>query len=127
MNQEEIVSYKEHFKMLLDSIEKPDIIIFLRADIEVLIDRIKKRGRDMESGISKDYLNQLQDLYDSKLLPIIEKEYPEIRLLKYDTDLYNENNILEKICEDLGFKMNIGIDKFEKIIESPNNIKKLEV
>ena len=101
MNAEEVEKYCEMFKFHLNTIDKPDVIVFLRADVDVLLERINKRGRDMESGISKEYLSKLQSLYDETLIPIIEKEYPEILLLKYDTDCYDEEGVVGEISEDL--------------------------
>jgi deoxyadenosine/deoxycytidine kinase len=101
MNAQEILQYCEMFKVHLNTIDKPEVIVFLRADVDVLLDRIKKRGRGMESGISKEYLAKLQTLYDETLIPIIEKEYPEILLLKYDTDTYDEDKVMGEITDDL--------------------------
>ena len=89
------------FENLFDKIEKPDIIIFLRADIDVLLERIKGRSRDMESSIPKEYLESLQEKYDKSFIPIIEKKYPEIRLLKYNTDNYNEEELIKTLRTDL--------------------------
>jgi len=55
MDEKEIAQYIEHFELLLEKIEKPDVIIFLRADVEVLLKRIKNRGREMESNMSHEY------------------------------------------------------------------------
>ena len=101
MVDDEAEKYKSHFESLFDKIEKPDIIIFLRADIEVLLSRIRNRGRDMESSISRDYLESLQEKYDNTFIPIIEKRYPEIKLLKYDTDNYNCEEIMKILKIDL--------------------------
>jgi len=101
MNAQEVKQYCERFQIHLNTIDKPEVIVFLRADVDVLLERIKKRGRGMESGISKEYLSKLQSLYDETLIPIIEKEYPEILLLKYDTDNYDEDKVMWEISEDL--------------------------
>ena len=101
MLDDEAEKYTRHFENLFDKIEKPDIIIFLRADIEVLLKRIKNRDRDMETSIPKEYLESLQEKYDNTFIPIIEKKYPEIRLLKYDTDNYNESEMVKLLSTDL--------------------------
>ena len=101
MLDDEAEKYTRHFENLFDKIEKPDIIVFLRADIEVLLKRIKNRDRDMETSIPKEYLESLQEKYDKTFIPIIEKKYPEIRLLKYDTDNYNEDELVNILSTDL--------------------------
>lgn len=49
-------------------IDPVDIFIFLRADPNTLKERITERGREMEQGISLDYLTSLNHLYENKLL-----------------------------------------------------------
>jgi deoxyadenosine/deoxycytidine kinase len=39
-------------------------LIYLRAPVPVLMERIHNRGRAMESGISADYLSLLDTFYD---------------------------------------------------------------
>jgi deoxyadenosine/deoxycytidine kinase len=42
---------------------KPDLVIYLQAEPEVLLERIRKRGIAMEAGISESYLYRLCDSY----------------------------------------------------------------
>ena len=49
--------------MLKLKLPKPDLIIYLQAPVEKLIDRIKSRAIDYEQGISRDYLNSIIDAY----------------------------------------------------------------
>jgi deoxyadenosine/deoxycytidine kinase len=46
-------------------LRKPDLILYLRADLTTLQQRIAQRGRDYEQSISPDYLAQLATLYES--------------------------------------------------------------
>lgn len=47
---------------------EPDCILYYRAPAEVCLERIRVRGRDEESGITLEYLTQLQALHDEWLL-----------------------------------------------------------
>ncbi len=47
---------------------QPDLILYLRTPAEVCLQRIKERGRVEESGITLDYLLQLERLHDEWLL-----------------------------------------------------------
>jgi deoxyadenosine/deoxycytidine kinase len=49
---------------VVDSLPPPDLLIYLRCPVPVLIERIHNRGRDIESGISADYLKLLESYYD---------------------------------------------------------------
>jgi len=42
-------------------------LIYLKAPVNVLMDRIRKRARNMETGISLDYLSLLDSFYDEWL------------------------------------------------------------
>ncbi len=48
--------------------DQPDLILYLRTPAEVCLQRIKERGRVEESGITVDYLLQLERLHDEWLL-----------------------------------------------------------
>jgi len=41
----------------------PDLVIYLQAKVETLLDRLRRRGNPMEAGISDDYLRALSDAY----------------------------------------------------------------
>ena len=41
----------------------PDLVIYLQASIETLVQRVKRRGNPMEQGIEEDYLRRLSEAY----------------------------------------------------------------
>jgi deoxyadenosine/deoxycytidine kinase len=41
----------------------PDLVIYLQASVEVLVQRVRKRGHVVESGIPEDYLRELSEAY----------------------------------------------------------------
>ena len=57
-------TYKALFENMTSFLVKPDLIIYLKADLNVLLDRIENRKRDYESDIDPDYLSKLNILYD---------------------------------------------------------------
>lgn len=56
---------------LLDGVDPvlrtPDLLVYVQAPVGDLIRRIEVRGRAEEQGVSMDYLNELQELYESFL------------------------------------------------------------
>jgi deoxyadenosine/deoxycytidine kinase len=48
--------------------DEPDVILYLRTPAEVCLQRLRDRGRGEESGITLDYLLQLERLHDDWLL-----------------------------------------------------------
>ncbi len=55
--------YRMLFDIINPSLPKPDIVLYLYAPVEKLMDNIKKRGRDYEKNITPDYLEKIQTAY----------------------------------------------------------------
>ena len=69
-------TYLPHFKMLTNILKPPDIMIYLKANMDTLLYRIRKRSRDMEKDIDAGYLEMLLDQYEEWI-----KEYPHKKLI----------------------------------------------
>jgi deoxyadenosine/deoxycytidine kinase len=67
MNERDYASYKRIFEQVVAGLPTPDLLIYLWAPVDVLIQRIRSRGRDIESGISEDYLSLLESFYEEWL------------------------------------------------------------
>ena len=50
--------------MFAESVPKPDLVVFLQAPTEVLARRVKTRGRPEESGLSEEYLAEVNRAYN---------------------------------------------------------------
>ena len=57
--------YRQIFYIIYGSIPKPDIYVYLHISPERLLENIKKRGRNYEKTITKDYLLKIQNSYFS--------------------------------------------------------------
>lgn len=57
-------SYRELYEVLTGFLPPPDLVVYLRASVETLLCRIKRRGRDYEQEIAPEYLQQLNLLYE---------------------------------------------------------------
>jgi len=64
LNERDHATYHDLYLTLTESIPSPDLIIYLRANTSTLLRRISLRGRDYERGITHEYLQQLNDLYE---------------------------------------------------------------
>jgi len=49
---------------VVSSLPKPDLLIYLKAPVPVLLQRIQIRGRAIEAGIDEAYLTLLDNLYE---------------------------------------------------------------
>ena len=57
-------TYCELYKVLIEFLPPPDLVVYLRASVPTLIKRIAQRGRDYERRITETYLEQLEQLYE---------------------------------------------------------------
>jgi deoxyadenosine/deoxycytidine kinase len=64
LEDDEIALYEAIYKLLVPTIPRPDLVIYLQARPEVLLNRVRKRGVDYERNISLDYLRTLSDAYN---------------------------------------------------------------
>ncbi|MBI3802399.1 MAG: deoxynucleoside kinase [Nitrospirae bacterium] len=64
LREEELVLYEQIYKVLNPHIPKPDLVIFLQAHTEALLDRIEQRGRHYEKEIRPEYLRSLNEAYN---------------------------------------------------------------
>ena len=63
--QRDYDTYWRVYRMVVDHLPPPDLLIYLRAPVNVLLDRIRARGRDIERGITAEYLSLLEGFYDN--------------------------------------------------------------
>ena len=64
LEDDEISLYESIYKLLVSTLHKPDLVIYLQARPEVLLSRVRKRGIAYERNISLDYLRTLSDAYN---------------------------------------------------------------
>ena len=64
MGDRDYAAYQRVYRLVVGGLPAPDLLIYLKAPVKVLIDRIQKRGREMESGVSADYLSLLESFYE---------------------------------------------------------------
>ncbi len=63
LTDDEAKLYRTLFDIINPSLPKPDIILYLYAPVETLMQRIQKRGRDYEKNIQPEYLDKIQNAY----------------------------------------------------------------
>jgi deoxyguanosine kinase len=64
LEDDEVSLYESIYKLLVSTLPKPDLVIYLQARPEVLLSRVRKRGIAYERNISLDYLRTLSDAYN---------------------------------------------------------------
>jgi deoxyadenosine/deoxycytidine kinase len=64
LNDHELSLYEQIYKMLEPKIVRPDLVIFLQADTETILRRIKQRARPFEKDVNRDYIEAVNDAYN---------------------------------------------------------------
>lgn len=64
MTERDFRVYHDLFHMMVNSLRPPDLIVYLRAPVDVLLQRIQTRARTFERTIPPMYLAQLNDRYE---------------------------------------------------------------
>ncbi len=64
MSPQDFETYHDLFHGMVSYLRAPDMILYLRADVDELMQRITSRGREMEKGIARDYLAELNRAYE---------------------------------------------------------------
>lgn len=63
LDDDEYSLYTQLYRHLSPQVAAPDLVIYLQAPVDILMQRIQRRGIAMERGITEDYLQQLSDAY----------------------------------------------------------------
>ena len=64
MDDRDYDNYRDFFGIMVSQLRPPDLIIYLRADVDALMERIQSRGRGYEKSIKREYLESLNRAYD---------------------------------------------------------------
>ena len=67
LTETDYLAYRKVYKLIINSLPAPDLLVYLKAPVPVLVQRIRQRGREIESSISEGYLNLLDSFYDDWL------------------------------------------------------------
>ena len=109
--ERDYLAYRRLFELVVGSLPSPNLLVYLKCPVEVLMDRIRRRARNMETGISADYLALLDTFYDEWL-----RSYdlcPVLTIRTDDLDFVHQpqalETVVERIQETLGGKEEIDL------------------
>ena len=96
-------TYQELYQALVEFLPPPDLVLYIKASVPTLQQRIKQRGRDYEDKIDPNYLTQLNQLYDQwidnfELCPVLTIPGDDLDFVANNGHL---NLIIEKVQEKL--------------------------
>jgi deoxyadenosine/deoxycytidine kinase len=91
---DELKLYETLASQLEKNILKPDLVIYLKASVDRLMENIRKRNREFERNIQRSYIEQLHEAYDHfffayKSTPLLIVNTNELDFLNNKEDLDN--------------------------------------
>ena len=92
-------NYRGLFKVMTSYLKKPDLIIYLKADTDTLLSRIKKRGRDYENSIDPEYIHTLNISYDRWIESIADQAIMTIET--DDFNIFEDTKVFDDIEKDI--------------------------
>ena len=111
LQQDEQQLFNSLFEIMLSSLQKPDLLVYLYADVSRLQWNIKKRGRSFEQKITNEYLQNIQDRY----LDYLRKQtyFPVLLLDISNIDFKEDKNIYERISNLLDKTYESGLHQVD--------------
>jgi deoxyadenosine/deoxycytidine kinase len=100
MTQVDYDNYVALFHCMTDFLRPPDLIIYLHASPDTLMERIQRRGRESEKSIQKDYLARLGKAYDDWIARL--QQTREVRIIDTDSvPLQGPTPAFQELVEEL--------------------------
>jgi hypothetical protein len=115
MSARDWASYRSLYKTMVGLLPAPDLVIYIRASVATLKARIGMRGRGFEAGISGEYLEGLNRLYESwiedfDLAPVLVVPGDRLNFVADDQDLSAiEASVLERLRDSQGSLFPLGM------------------
>ena len=64
LEDSELLIYEKLWGLLVEAAPRPDLVVYLQAPTEVLMRRIRQRGRPEEARLSEEYLAEVNRAYN---------------------------------------------------------------
>jgi deoxyguanosine kinase len=92
LDDSELLIYEKLYTLLAEGIPRPDLVVYLQAPTEVLMKRIRSRGRPEEASMSPEYLAEVNRAYNHyffhyTLTPLLVVNTSELDFVKRPEDV----------------------------------------
>ena len=101
LNERDHLAYRQLYEIVVEALPAPALLIYLRAPVKTLVDRITRRGRSIESSITPDYLRLLDRYYNEwlaefSICPVLTIRSDNLDFVHHNEDL----DVVVKRIED---------------------------
>lgn len=109
LKEDELLLFNRLSDIALQSLPKPDLLVYLHSDVSRLQQNIQKRGRGYEQNISYDYLTQIQNRYFDYFKK--QQDYPVLILDVTQVNFVENAIVYQKIVGLLDKPYDIGLHR----------------
>ena len=99
LEQDELNLFNRLYNIMFSTVKKPDLLIYLHADIERLQENIKIRGREYEENISNSYLKEIEKKYFDYLKK--QNDFPVLMLDVSKQNFIEDDKIYNQIITEI--------------------------
>jgi deoxyadenosine/deoxycytidine kinase len=103
LSERDFLAYRKLYDLVVGSLPPPNLLINLKCPVDVLMARIRRRSRNMETGITAQYLSLLDNFYDEWLNAF--DLCPVLTIRTDDLDFVNQPQALEVVVERIREKL----------------------
>jgi deoxyguanosine kinase len=95
LHGDELQTYYQLHEALAEKIVPPDLIVYLKADTDILMQRIRMRDRSYERDMDRSYIDELNRAYekfyaetDKRRSPVLAIDTNDLDIVRSETDLH---------------------------------------
>ncbi|MFZ5863484.1 MAG: deoxynucleoside kinase [Nitrospirota bacterium] len=99
LTPDEMVLYDQVYGLLRSRLPKPDLVIYLHAETDALMRRVKQRGREYEKDITWEYLDELGRAYNEFFFSY--NDTPLLVIQTTDIDFVNNPSDLSDLIRQI--------------------------
>ena len=106
LNPDELEMHSRLYPLLASGLPQPDLVVYLYADTDLLMQRIANRDRPFERSMPRDYIERLHGAYEEFF-----KTFDDAPLLRIDTnamDFVGNPSHLQEMRDRIRSRLGLG-------------------
>ncbi|MBP1971089.1 deoxyguanosine kinase [Virgibacillus natechei] len=106
--------YEQIYHILTSDMPVPNMMIYLHASLDTLVERVRRRGRDVEQNMKPSYLAQLAQDYEDYMneFEVMHPDIPVIRINGDEIDFVHYQDDLNRIIEEVHTQLNRTVNDY---------------
>ncbi len=102
-SERDYLSYRQLFNLVVKNLPPPSLLVMLKAPVPVLVERVRRRGREIEKSLSPEYLALLNSFYDDWMSSF--DLCPVLTIRSDDLDFVHDARHLDMVVERIQEKL----------------------